>query len=328
MGMSSASNYYKKIDTICVSKGSYSAETTKGEMKKRGVDAETCSRVENKVSEINLVDYYDTSGAVEYGMAVIVDCQLVSGHTVRTSVEGKKYLGWVETHTVENGKMNGDFLFLFQGVVAELVERKSKEHQGFLEQYEIQEKNKEKAKELEIKPGDIVNIHGDVIYLGEFYYYKPNLKTEELVSKPKKYKVYIAQEGDDKYRSDLIYVESSKTKQNQVTEVIGHVEIDIDKLKEEAFERLANIEQEGIGYQVTANAMFYSGKLRAYSHKNNQAYVLANMEKNKKDIQKPMVSDLLRLGWLCGWDIGKKPIVRYSEVRTLRKHRVCEWRTT
>lgn len=328
-----AVSYYKDIEKVCISGERYSSDTTKGEMKKRGVDKETCDTVNNNVTEITVVNYYETSGEKEYGMSVVLDCLLDSGNRVRTVVNGMTYLSWVNAHTTVNGKTEGDFVFLFKGVVEELAVRNSTSHKNFIKDYELQEQKKKESSELEIKPGDIVNIHGDVIYLGEFYYYKPNLKVEGLLNKLKKYKMYMANpDKDNRYRSSLIHLETSKTKQNQVTEVLGHVDIDMGDLKEWAINHVMNMEQKDIGFKIKERNNYSYGSLhQAFEDVNNKAYVLANMAENKLDVMKPAEEDILRLGWLCGWDIGKGLLVgfknKYRDV-SLKKPRVYDYVST
>lgn len=297
--------YYKKIDVICVDGGRYSAESTKGDMKKRGVDKDNCVVLTNRVEKIELVTFHEVSGSVEYGMEVVLDCTLQGGTVVRTTVSGMKYLHWIQKGTVVNGIMEGDFLFLFKGVVEELVKRGDAGHENFVTEYMNQEGKKQRASKLDVQVGDIVNIYGGSIYLGEFYYYKPNLKNKDGINKLRKYKLYIERDEDGSYIDNRLHVESGKTDYNQPTEVLGSVDIDMELLKRNARERMGNIYTEGVGYKKGTG---YYSRIQRDACKNNKAYVLSNIAVDKKDIVYPYIGDLLKLGWLCDWDADKNMV--------------------
>lgn len=171
--------YYKEINKVLVDGSNFSAVGTRGEVKKRGVDIYQSIEIDNMVEKITLVNFYNTSGKVEYGLEVVLDCKFNSGVTVQTCMSGIDYLNILQEHESYQGSITGNFLFLFQGVVEKLVVGGSKEHKSFLKSYKKQEREKERIKEFKVQEGDIVNLglHG-AVYLGEYYYPKPNFKNE------------------------------------------------------------------------------------------------------------------------------------------------------
>src|SRR5690625_7593416 len=99
--------YYKKIDKVMLEGDRYSAKGTPGEVRKRGVDSERCIEVDNSVEEIRLVRFYNTSGEVEYGLAVVLECVFENGDIVRTTMDGVDYLTLVKKYSSDKGTKIG-----------------------------------------------------------------------------------------------------------------------------------------------------------------------------------------------------------------------------
>lgn len=291
--------YYKLIDEVYLDGSSYSAEGTVSEMKKRGVNKDISKIIDNRVVEIILDDYYETSGAVEYGLAVVLKCKFATGDTVITSISGMKYLKWISQFSCNKGSIEGDFLFIFKGVIEELVLRNDKEHEDFLLEYNKSIEKKNISKGLDVKVGDIVNIYRESVYLGEYYYLKPNLKLDGCVAKARKYKLYAQLDKEGNYLNSEIYVESGVTSTNQPTEILGHIEVDFEKLLKKSLLHMDSIFDEGVGYRYNNNS--YYSKYFANKKENSNAYILTNIQKNKNDLIEPSEDYLLSLGWLCDW---------------------------
>jgi len=288
--------YYKKIDKVMLEGDRYSAKGTPGEVRKRGVDSERCIEVDNSVEEIRLVRFYNTSGEVEYGLAVVLECVFENGDIVRTTMDGVDYLTLVKKYSSDKGTIRGDFLFLFQGVLERLVERRGEEHISFLNKYEQQEDEKLKAKNFKLNVGDITDVHNRTVYLGEYFYLKPNFKNDNYLNKPRKYKLYLRIDEEGNYLDNELYVESGKTQYNQPTEKKGHIEVDFATLKEIALERMETMFKKDTGYREG-----YLG-YRPQESQNNKAYVLTNIANTKEELVEPTAEDLLKRAWLCGWD--------------------------
>lgn len=298
--------YYKKIDSVYVDGGNFSADGTTSELKKRGIVRENSRLIDNRVTEVKLLNYGNQSGAKEYGMYVNVECTFSTGDVVRTEVDGMAYLLWVSRHTVIGGTMEGDFLFLMQGDVEELAVRGGYNHLRFNERYDAQEAKVLATKELVVMVGDVVNIHKKCIYLGEYWYVKPNLRLDALMAKPTKYKLYINVDDEGNYLDKELYVESGKTKTNQPTQILGHIDFDMEELQRSAVERMRDIRKNEVGYRKGGAY----NMLWASSKENNKAYVLTKISETKDTLITPTKEEVLSLGWLCGWGHNMKHLVR------------------
>lgn len=294
--------YIKESKKIAIDGKNFSAVGTAGEMKKRNVYKAIAEVVDNDIRKLKVVDFYETSGEVEYGMAVVVECTFASGHKVNARVDGMKFMRWLKGVTVVNGVIEGDYVLLMSGVVYSLEVAGGKEHKRHIAAYEKQEELKELEKSFTYGVGDIVKINrNEAVYLGEFWYYKPNINGEKFVNQLRKYKLYIRlSAGRDVHEIGEIYVESGKTKYNQPTEVLGHVEVDMDRLLDNAQRHYERIYEEGVGYQDTRG--YYRMKY-AEKPKNDQAYVLLNAKQKKDEVIVPSKEQILNLAWYCGWDV-------------------------
>lgn len=272
----------------------FAAEGTPSELRKRNVNIDDAIKIENKVSQIRLINFYNTSGEVQYGLAVVLECEFESGDIVTTTMDGVDYLSLIKKYSSENGTIWGDFLFLFQGVVTELVEVGSKKHLAFRDNYEKQELKKQAAKSLEVNVGDIVDSPYNSVFLGEYFYPRPNLKNDTYFNQPRKYRLYSKLNKDGDGVTGLVEVESGKSK---TTKVLGEVNIDFETLTGEATERMTTMFQLDIGY--TEGYMNY---LSPKYSENNSAYILTTMVKDKKDLVYPTKQEILDLAWLCRWD--------------------------
>lgn len=288
--------YIKEIGKVYIDGDNYSAEGTISEMKKMGVTKDVAECIENKVKKVELINFYETSGAVEYGMAVELQCTFDTGHTVYKTINGMTYLSWVQEYGVNNRIITGEFIFLFQGVISDLVVYGSEKHKRFLIAYEEQEEKENRIKDFTYKIGDIVNIYGRSVYLGEYYYQKPNLKNNSLVNKLRKYKLYLELKDSKPYEEGRLRVESGKTKDNQPTEILGYMAVDMKFLKEKANERMESMFTSGVGY--------YKGNYStvSYDKENNKAYVLHHVSETKEDLPYMSMDTILKYGWLCGFE--------------------------
>lgn len=306
-------NYYKEIDKVAIDGGNYSAVTTPGEMKRRGVGKERSVEVGNHITKVNLLNFHERSGAVEYGLYVNVACTFASGEEINIEVDGMDYLRWVQAHSIVNGEMDGDFVILFTGTTVRLVVYRSSAHEEYLSAYIEQERKKEESKNLEIAIGDVVDIHYAVVYIGEYYFYKPSLKKGSVTNKLRKYKLYISAKEENGWdiTNGHLYVESGRTKQNQPTKILGHVDVNIGELIAEAKNRMKKMSNLGVGYEKSGHYVQW----RARTGANQRAYTLANIGKAKEDVIYPDTDELLKYAWLCGWDYNRKD---YKQVENRR----------
>lgn len=298
--------YLKEIEKVCIDGEKYSAVSTPGEMRKRGVEKANCVEVENKIVKIELVKFYATSGAIEYGMEVQLDCTFESGESVKVTVDASDYLWWVQNYTTIKGVTEEEFTLLFKGVVVELVPTGSKKHKSHLVGLQKQKEEKEKLAKVVVKVGDIVNINSErVVYLGDYFYYKPNIRKDKVYNKLRKYKIYLAIDEDGNWDTERgkIHIESGKTLYNQPDEILGRMDINMGELKEWAENHYATMHKRNHGYRLVEG---YWSRDRPYDVLNNKAYVLANISKTKDGVIVPSEDEILRLAWVCGWAYDDK----------------------
>lgn len=298
--------YYKQIETLIYQDGFFSALGTKSEMAKRHVTIEESVEIENKVDTIQLISYRNMSGAVEFGTSVELECTFKDGYKTKTYMDGLDYLQIIKTHDSFKGKTHGDFLFLMQGTVHELVVRNSVKHKTFLEMYEEQENKKKKQSEYRLQEGDIVDVAVRSVYLGEYFYYKPNFRNENYYNKLRKYKVYIGLDKDNNLTDDIHLVAGKSSK--EPTKKLGTYNFDFKELQDEAKEHLTEMYKEDIGYRV--GHMWYNHKI-IYELKNEKAFILAHIARTKevaehlKEDKEYLLKNIQMFGWKKALPKGK-----------------------
>lgn len=300
--------YYKKIAKIYINSNEeseikhYCAEETKSYMKKHKVDKDNSLGIENRINSIEILSARNRSGKQEYGMSVSVLCYVESGHTLIISIDGLDLVSFIHKYPSREGIILGDFLILMKGDVFELVERDGKRHQEFLNSYEKQEEKKKETEQQRntLQIGDIVRTNGmwsEHIYLGEYFYYKPNLKNDSAVNKLRKYKLFLRESDDVRTRGIHLLAGTIKD-----LEIKGTKDINVEELIEKAKMEVDEMFEKGKGYEERRS---YFRSLNTFKEKNNMNYVLANVEKNKKDVKTPNKQDILNRAWLCGWDSSR-----------------------
>lgn len=313
--------YYKKIDKISINNyekediRNYCAKETKSYMKKHGVDKDNILEIENRINSIEILSARNRSGKQEYGMSVSVLCYMESGHTLRISIDGLDLVRYIQKYPSRDGIILGNFLILMKGDVFELVEMDGNRHQEFLNSYEKQEVKKKETEQQRntLQIGDIVRTNGmwtEHVYLGEYYYYKPNLKNDSAVNKLRKYKLFLRDSDDVRTRGIHLLAGTIKD-----LEFKGTKDIDVEELIEKAKMEVDEMFKKGKGYEERRS---YFRSLNTFKDKNNMNYVLANVEKTKKDIKTPNKQDILNRAWLCGWD-SSRDTTKYTLVKEYSK---------
>lgn len=334
-------NYFKDSSVIYAHIDSdnnviaHSGKSTKSEMKKRGVDLDTCTMIENNIQKIEIIRAYNTRGEFEYGSAVQLLCTTVDGYKIMHNMDIIDFIDWVKETDVTKNSMTSDFTFIYFGQLCSLVKRHDTEYTSFYatkektEKYYAEKRNATK----DIQIGDIISTPepyaSRFVYLGQYFYTKPNLKRDNFVNKMAKFHFFIPLNADNSLKEKIIFSTKPQPTSHKV-ELTNQGQLDgfnADTLINNAKQYFEKEEMRQLNKGFKKVDTYYSKGYKAFEEKNKFYFTLAHIGKTKETTIIPTKETVVAYQWLCNLDDWtwktKKPetlerITAYDEINRVR----------